>query len=154
MRRLRPTRCLVLIPFRVLTFFRLLDGQPYGPECIKYVLIPFRVLTFFRHARRRPDAQRHLGFNTLPGIDLLQTARNSQRLVRLSTILIVLIPFRVLTFFRQQQAKAASNGTESFNTLPGIDLLQTHVQAAVGSQHAVLIPFRVLTFFRQTAAAT
>ena len=38
------------------------------------VLIPFRVLTFFRlHIQYQADLLASLGFNTLPGIDLLQT---------------------------------------------------------------------------------
>ena len=68
-------RVVVLIPFRVLTFFRPPPTlAPSRTGAAATVLIPFRVLTFFRPpsicATRTPPAA-------------------------------VLIPFRVLTFFRQ-----------------------------------------------------
>ena len=72
------------------------------------VLIPFRVLTFFRLQRldlAAIEAGDHVGFNTLPGIDLLQT----QVLIRIIDGFrrpVVLIPFRVLTFFRPRRQKA------------------------------------------------
>ena len=70
------------------------------------------------------------GFNTLPGIDLLQTQLIKQHI---------------------QQTR---RHIRRFNTLPGIDLLQTITgMAGLGQDlYIVLIPFRVLTFFRPTQA--
>ena len=68
---------IVLIPFRVLTFFRPIHMPRWACRLLLEVLIPFRVLTFFR---------------PMTVADAVAGATS------------VLIPFRVLTFFRLQHA--------------------------------------------------